>query len=101
MSPRRARRRTDDVVPLRTDAIPTLEQHDGDDWVVRPVAAGRAAKPYRCPGCDQEIAPATPHVVVWPVGREDERRHWHRPCWAARGRRGVKVHRSKNAPRHG
>ena len=35
------------------------------------------------------------------TGRPDDRRHWHGACWAARGRRGVKVHRSKNAPRYG
>ena len=56
---------------------------------------------YRCPGCDRELDGGTPHVVVWPEGREDDRRHWHTACWAARGRRGVKVHRSKNAPRYG
>jgi hypothetical protein len=39
--------------------------------------------------------------VAWRIGEEDDRRHWHRPCWQARERRGVKVHRSKNAPRHG
>ena len=47
------------------------------------------------------IPPGTPHVVAWPEGREDDRRHWHTACWSARGRRGVKVHRSKNAPRYG
>ena len=53
-----------------------------------------ATKDYRCPGCDQPIPPATPHVVAWPVegstiagGGLDERRHWHRSCWDARGRR--------------
>ena len=49
-------------------------------------------KTYRCPGCDQEIAPGTPHVVAWPadginVG-VDERRDWHRSCWRHRLRRG-------------
>jgi hypothetical protein len=38
---------------------------------------------------------------VWPEGREDDRRHWHTACWTARGRRGVKVQRAKNAPRYG
>jgi hypothetical protein len=101
MSPRRARRREEEPRPLRTDGMPRTEAHDDGDWVVRPVPASGAAKAYRCPGCDQEITPGAPHVVAWRIGEEDDRRHWHRPCWQARERRGVKVHRSKNAPRHG
>jgi len=69
--------------------------------VVRRVAGTSAARPYRCPGCDQELRAGTPHVVAWPEGRPDDRRHWHTACWDARGRRTVKVHRSKNAPRYG
>ena len=57
---------------------------------VRHVQPYQAEKTYRCPGCDQEIRPATPHVVAWPAesgrGLED-RRHWHTPCWNARDRR--------------
>src|SRR4029079_7720421 len=73
--------------------------HPDGVWVVRHVTASRAAKAYRCPGCDQEIRPATPHVVAWPEEAEDDRRHWHTPCWSARDRRGVKGHRSTRAPR--
>jgi hypothetical protein len=64
--------------------------------VVRPMP-GTAGKTYRCPGCDQEIRPGTPHVVAWPVdsamlladgsGGAGERRHWHTSCWHARDRR--------------
>ena len=72
-----------------------------DGHVVRRVSGTASARPYRCPGCDQELRPGTPHVVAWPEGRPDDRRHWHTACWDARGRRGVKVHRSKNAPRYG
>ncbi len=71
-----------------------------DDHVVRSVA-GTGARDYRCPGCDQLLPGGAPHVVAWPQGRPDDRRHWHTACWDARGRRGVKVHRSKNAPRYG
>jgi hypothetical protein len=71
-----------------------------DGHVVRNVTGG-AGKTYRCPGCDQEIRVGTPHVVAWPEGRADDRRHWHTACWSARDNRGVKVHRSKNAPRYG
>jgi len=47
----------------------------------------QAAKAYRCPGCNQEIAPGTGHVVVVPLTDPDERRHWHRPCYERRARR--------------
>ena len=31
-------------------------------------SAGRARRrAYRCPGCDQLVAPGTPHVVAWPA----------------------------------
>jgi len=74
-----------------------VELFGGEDYVVRRVTGSAAAKPYRCPGCDQLIRPATPHVVAWPVVPHllagpggtglDERRHWHTPCWKARDRR--------------
>jgi hypothetical protein len=79
---------------------PPVGEHVEDGYVVRQVS-GASGKAYRCPGCDQEVRPATPHVVAWPEGRPDDRRHWHTACWSARDRRGVKVQRSKNAPRYG
>ena len=81
-------------------AVPARESVE-DGVVVRRVAGNAPGRPYRCPGCDQELDGGTPHVVAWPEGRSDDRRHWHTACWGARGRRGVKVHRSKNAPRYG
>lgn len=63
----------------------------GEDWVARRITGSASTKPYRCPGCDQLIRPATPHVVAWPAatGRGlDDRRHWHTACWDARERRG-------------
>lgn len=51
------------------------------DWTVRPVSGQAAAKSYRCPGCDHPIAPGQPHVVAWPPGELDARRHWHTACW--------------------
>jgi hypothetical protein len=89
-----------------------------DGWVVRQVTGSAATRAYRCPGCDHEIRPATPHVVAWPdIGRDDvadsdaggaaekdaglaELRHWHTACWNARGRRRPKVQRGRNAPRY-
>ena len=45
---------------------------DDDEWVVRQVTGSASTRAYRCPGCDQEIRPATPHVVAWPASfRED------------------------------
>jgi hypothetical protein len=90
--------------------VPGVERTD-DGWVVRQVTGSAATRAYRCPGCDHEIRPATPHVVAWPdLGDDDsgagddaglaERRHWHTACWNARGRRGPRVQRSRNAPRH-
>ena len=79
--------------------LPPLPEHrraeagpDGFDYDVRPVAASRAVKSYRCPGCDHEIRSGTAHVVVWRTedgdAGVDDRRHWHTPCWANRARRG-------------
>jgi hypothetical protein len=74
----------------RTESWP-----DGE-WVVRPVSGAAALKAYRCPGCDQEIRPGTPHLVSWPAdgpvlweGLRD-RRHWHRACWERRMHRRVR-----------
>ena len=73
-----------------------IEEHDGEEYVVRKVTGSASTKPYRCPGCHQVIRPATPHTVAWPVVPHsfsttatglDERRHWHNGCWSARGSR--------------
>jgi hypothetical protein len=93
VSPRRNRRERDDPsgarAPSGGGAERTETWPDGE-WVVRPVAGAAATKTYRCPGCDQEIRPATAHVVAWPAesgGGLDDRRHWHGGCWEARARR--------------
>lgn len=90
-----ARKRGDAPPPT----VPAGQRVEGG-WVVRALA-GSPGRTYRCPGCDQELPSSSSHVVAWPEGRADDRRHWHTACWAARDRRGAKVHRSKNAPRHG
>jgi hypothetical protein len=77
-----------------------VEQAADGDWVVRPLTGAASTKNYRCPGCDQEIRPATPHVVSWPAyprdsdldgwdtdSAADQRRHWHTVCWRERDRR--------------
>ncbi|HEV2371580.1 MAG TPA: hypothetical protein VGS19_05355 [Streptosporangiaceae bacterium] len=110
MSPRKARRLPADVprrprggfrpAPAAGDAAEdeegslrlgpeTTESAPDGDWVVRAVPGNASDKTYRCPGCDQEVQPATPHLVVWPAYTPGvaERRHWHRPCWQERLRR--------------
>ncbi len=68
----------------------TADKRDGR-WVVRTVAGASATKTYRCPGCQHEVGPGVPHVVVWPhapawnvTSPVAERRHWHTACWARR-----------------
>ncbi len=87
-----ARRRT----PPRRQPLPESRRveigPDGYDYDVKAVAASRALKTYRCPGCDHEIKPSTAHVVVWPAdageAAVDDRRHWHTSCWNNRATRG-------------
>lgn len=50
------------------------------DVTVRAVS-GQTGKTYRCPGCNQEIRPGTPHLVVASGDDIEGRRHWHTPCW--------------------
>ncbi len=75
-----------------TDASRVENGPDGQDWQVRTISGAQATKTYRCPGCDHPITPGVAHLVAWPsaeFGGADERRHWHRGCWAGRGRRGL------------
>ena len=87
----RRNRRRDDRVPLRPiGSVNVAQSHPDGDWYVRAITAGGATKTYRCPGCEQEVRPGTPHVVAWRADRHDGdeyRRHWHTPCWNARDRR--------------
>jgi hypothetical protein len=89
------------VRPLRTVGE-RRESWRGDEYVVRAVTGAGAAKAYRCPGCDQQIRPGVPHIVVWPEHHDDasDRRHWHTACWTARDRRTPGVQRSRSAPRY-
>ncbi|MGA8296716.1 MAG: hypothetical protein WB770_06710 [Acidimicrobiales bacterium] len=54
---------------------------------VRQIQPYAATKPYRCPGCNQEIARGTSHVVVVPLRDAGERRHWHTSCFERRSSR--------------
>lgn len=91
--PRANRRRRDDV-PLNVEravgGFTRREGYAGSEWFVRAVTGAASTRAYLCPGCQHTIALGTPHVVVWPadgMGGLDDRRHWHSPCWSARGRR--------------
>jgi hypothetical protein len=103
--PRQNRRRRDDDAPEVRPLAAVGERHEsfrGIDYVVRSITGSGATKPYRCPGCDQLIRPATPHIVAWPAddADADERRHWHTACWRSRGNRTPGVQRSRSAPRY-
>lgn len=76
------------IVAARTGAEWT-DEWNGVQWRVRTITSVGAAKQYRCPGCDHEIAQGVAHLVVWPAeyGSLDDRRHWHTACWRARATR--------------
>jgi len=57
-------------------------------YEVHLVPGFRAHKTYLCPTCVRTIPSGTGHVVAWPEGLPDERRHWHRHCWRLAVRRG-------------
>lgn len=76
--------------PLGSSHARTDTKADGR-WVVRTMAGQNAVKPYICPGCNHDVFPGTPHLVVWPhdPGRGNDsavalRRHWHTACWSRR-----------------
>lgn len=50
-------------------------------------STGERGKVYRCPGCQQEIRPRLPHLVVMEFEELETRRHWHTPCWQRELRR--------------
>jgi hypothetical protein len=88
--PRKNKRR-DDPAPAKPGS--TRHEYIEGDFRVRHLTGETSTKTYRCPGCDQEIRPGVPHVVVWPMEGvalaegEGERRHWHASCWKARENR--------------
>jgi hypothetical protein len=91
VSPRRVRRRPEAAAPAPAPAAEVVEPWGDSAWVVRRVP-GSPGKSYRCPGCDQTLDSAQPHVVAWPAEGLNSglewRRHWHSACWARRHRPG-------------
>ena len=67
-----------------TDLLPP----ELDGFTVRLVHSFDARKDYLCPDCGNGISERETHVVAWPEGYEDDRRHWHRHCWRLHVRRG-------------
>jgi hypothetical protein len=65
-------------------AAPLWAKAEG--FTVQPVT-GAWKRKYRCPGCQQEIRPGTPHLVVVVEGDVEGRRHWHAQCWRQELRR--------------
>ena len=63
-------------------SVETTVDWQGEPWVVRPIRGSSSTKTYRCPGCDQEIPPATPHMVVWPETADRRRRDRPAPALA-------------------
>ncbi|MEX1178613.1 MAG: hypothetical protein WEB09_09145 [Nitriliruptor sp.] len=63
--------------------LPQLAGHEVDR-----IPAFRATKTYVCPECGNTIAARVGHVVAWPEGQVDLRRHWHLHCWRLAARRG-------------
>ncbi len=77
----------------------SIEEHSEGIYMVRKITGSSSNKPYRCPGCDQLIPMATPHIVAWIEHDVESRRHWHSACWNKKDNRKPKIERSRNAPR--
>jgi hypothetical protein len=60
-----------------------------DGYEVRRIDPARALKDYVCPECGNTVPEGEAHVVVWPTGDSDLRRHWHKHCWRFEVRRSV------------
>lgn len=58
-----------------------------EGYEVKRIDASRAAKDYVCPECGNLVPAGESHVVVWPEGDSDLRRHWHGHCWRLEVRR--------------
>ena len=78
----------------------SFEEHHEGLYTVRNLSGAGSTKPYRCPGCDQMIPLATPHIVAWLEDDEDSRRHWHSTCWSKKDKRRPNTERTRNAPRY-
>ncbi|MCX6452544.1 MAG: hypothetical protein NT174_05655 [Actinobacteria bacterium] len=93
MSPRKHRRAESGEPPVALGNNEWTEEHPDGLYRVRSITGSSSSKPYRCPGCDQIIPLATPHIVAWLEEDEalqsgaDFRRHWHKACWTKKNTR--------------
>lgn len=85
---RRSGRRPGSAAPADPIERPDLGPGDLEGYTVDRVPAFRATKTYTCPECHAVVAPRVGHVVAWPDGLVDLRRHWHLHCWRLFVRRG-------------
>lgn len=85
--PRATRRRAPRLPTWATNDATTTDDLDGVPVEVRTIQPYQALKPYTCPGCHSPIPVGTGHLVVVPLADPEDRRHWHRSCWARRHRR--------------
>ena len=67
---------------------PTVVPGEVPGYEAHLVPGFRALKDYVCPTCSQVVPAGSGHVVAWPEGLTEERRHWHRHCWRLAVRRG-------------
>jgi len=96
--PKNRRPKVEERDPATSNQV--IEEHHDGIYVVRQLTGSSSSKPYRCPGCDQMIPMATPHIVAWLEGDEESRRHWHKACWNKRDKRKPNVQRTRNARRY-
>jgi hypothetical protein len=103
MPSRRSNKWQQPARPLGSGSSERAEQWQGRPFRVRSVSGANSTGSYRCPGCDQLLAPGIAHIVAWPAEdlTAEDRRHWHTGCWSGRGQRAPGVQRSRNAPRYG
>lgn len=87
MGRRNRREEIPDLGEIKVSSYRRAETHTDGDWVVQSISGSTSVKEYRCPGCDMEIKPATPHIVAWPQEDVEQRRHWHTACWKKRSHR--------------
>ena len=87
MGRRNRREEIPDVGEIKISGHRRTETHTDGDWTIQSITGATSVKAYRCPGCDMEIKPGTPHIVAWPNESVDDRRHWHSACWNKRTHR--------------
>ncbi|MDP1851590.1 MAG: hypothetical protein Q8K48_04150 [Candidatus Planktophila sp.] len=83
-----------------TSSNQSFEEHQEGLYTVRKLTGSGSNKPYRCPGCDQMIPLAVPHIVAWLEDDQESRRHWHSACWSKKDQRRPNTERTRNAPRY-